>query len=418
MKRVYLFVLCVTLIFAQEAVTKIEIGRKTESILVTLFEDLPQRIEVFITADSTYIVEATYKDQKIIQRLASDEYHELLTSEPPKHVVLENAWVPYLLGQTSLGLCVYSWSLPLALGLEGDGAAAVGLFTPIVYASIQYAWAKGRRISRATADGASMGGIEGAVHGGLLFLSERTIFPFSLAENIVDTYLGQTVGFTSGMYQRKFNHCFYGYYHYAAVRTLIVDWDDWEGGDDVAHMGSLVSLGEGYASLLLSKNVEYLTDGDALFELRTALMGAEAIPLLLATFDLHRDEQSDERIYAATSLAGHILGYRFGLGLSRRYDLSQAGGTYMWLLPYLAHGATAGLGVLIDSEGFWKTYPTIFLLTDFSLTYVFYKGFAEEAIEIGNSDVPRFNISVNPLCFVLNSELARRVPFLSFSYRF
>lgn len=418
MKKVFLFVLLITLIFAQEAITKIKIDRKTESILAALFEKLPERIEVFMTVDSTYIVEATYKDQKMIQELTPDEYRELQAQEPTEYVIFENARVPYLIGQTSFGLFLYSWSLPMALGLEDRGAAVVGLFTPIVYATAQYAWSKGRRISGGTAYGAFLGGVEGAVHGGLLFKSVRGIFPVSLTENIVDNVLGQTMGFTSGMFQRKFNHCYYGYYHYATVKTLVADWDNWEGGDDVAQLGTVASLGEGYASLFLSKNAEYLTYGDALFELRTAVMGAEVIPLLLATYDLHREEQSDERIYAAVSLAGHVLGYGLGLRLTRSHDLSGAAGIMMWIVPYLAHATTAGFGVLVDSEGFWKTYPTIFLLTDLSLTYLSYKAFAEEATAIGTLDAPKFNISINPMCFVLKDEHAHRVPFLTFSYRF
>jgi len=418
MKKSFLLVLLFTIIFAQKAVTKIKIDRRTESVLTTLFEELPERIEVFMTADSTYIVEATYKNQKLVQELTPDGYRELLTQEPTEYVILENARVPYLLGQTSLGLFLYSWSIPLALGFEDKGAGVVGLFTPIVYATVHYAWSKGRRISGGTAYGAFLGGLEGAVHGGLLSKSEHGIFPVSLAENIVDNVLGQSMGFTPGMYQRKFNHCYYGYYHYAAVKTLVADWDEWEGGDDVMQLGTVASLGEGYLSLILSKNAEYLTYGDALFELRTAVIGSELMPLLLATYDVHREEQSDERIYAAISLAGHALGYGLGLRLTRSHDLSGAAGMMMWIVPYLAHATTAGFGVLIDSEGFWKTYPAIFLVTDLSLTYLSYKAFAEKETRIGRLDAPKFNIAVNPMCFVFKDDATHRIPFLTFSYRF
>jgi hypothetical protein len=418
MKKSFLFVVLVTLVSAQVTITRITISRKTESILTTLFEKLPERIEVFITSDSTYIIEATYKNQKMIQELTATEYRDLLAKKPPKLVILKNARVPYLLGQTSLGLFLYSWSLPVALELEDKNAAVVGLFTPLVYASIQYAWAKGRGISGGTAVGALMGGLEGVAHGALLFKSEKAIFPFSLSENIVDNVLGQTMGFTPGMHQRKFNHCFYGYYHYAALKTLVSDWDVWDDVEDIARIGTVLSLGEGYTSLLLSRSAEYLTYGDALFELRTAVMGAEIVPLILATFDLHREEQSDERIYAATSLVGHGLGYVLGQKLARRYNLSGAAGTMMWILPYLAHGATAGLVVLTESEGLAKSYPAIFLTMDLALTYFSYKVFAEKATEIGKVDVPNFNITVNPLCFVLKDKDARGIPFLTVSYKF
>ena len=170
--------------------------------------------------------------------------------------------------------------------------------------------------------------------------------------------------------------------------------------------------------LFRTKNAEYLTYGDALSELPPAVIGAEVIPVIRATLDLHRDEQSDERLYAVTSLLGHGLGYALGLKLSKSHDLSGTAGIMIWVLPYLAHGATAGLVVLTESEGFARTYPTIFLAMDLALTYFCYKTFAEKATKIGKVDIPNFNIAVNPMCFVLKDKSARRVPFLTVSYRF
>ncbi len=418
MKKSFLLVVFITLVFAQEAITKIKIDRRTESILSALFEELPQRIDVFITSDSTYIVEGIYANQKAVHKLTPSEYHDLLKKEPAEMVTLENTRVSYLIGQTSLGLFLYSWAVPLGLGLEDKGAAVIGLFTPLIYASVHYGLTGGRRISGGAAYGAFMGGIEGAAHGGLLFKSEKGILPVSLSENILDNVLGQTMGFTPGMFQRKFNHCCYGYYHYAALKTFVVDWDDWDDLWDIAQIGTAVSLAEGYTSLLLSKNSENLTYGDALFELRTAVKGAEIIPLIITTFDLHREEQTDERIYAATSLVGHGLGYALGSRLTRQYDLSGAASTLIWILPYLAHGATGGLVVLTESEGFAKSYPAIFLTMDLALTYVCYNTFAEKATTIGKTDGPNFNIMVNPMCFVLKDKGAQGVPLLMVSYRF
>jgi len=277
------------------------------------------------------------------------------------------------------------------------------------------------RVSGGAALGAYLGGIEGAVHGGVAFQSERAIFPVSLAENLADFALGQKMGFTPGMFQRKFNHCFYGYYHYVAGRTLAVGWENddvWEDSDDIAVIGTALSVLEGYTSLFLSRHSENLTYGDALFELRTAIIGAELVPLLMATYDLHREEQSNERIYAATSLAGYGLGYWLGRKLSRDYDLSGAAGVFTWLIPYLAHSATGGLIVLTESEDLARSYPAIFLAMDLPLTYFCYKIFAERSTKYSSADAPNFNVAVNPAYFLIKDRSQQNVPIVSVSYRF
>ncbi len=421
MKRVLLLCVLVTLVFAQETLTRIKIDRPTQGKLATLFEELPERIELYLTADSIYIVEATYADRRMVEELTADEYQTLLKTSPAKMVILENARLPHLIGQTLHGLGLYSWSLPLALGMEDMGAVTIALFTPLVYTSAVFSLTSRMRVSGGAALGAYLGGIEGAVHGGVVFQSEKAIFPVSLAENLADFALGQKMGFTPGMFQRKFNHCFYGYYHYFAGRTLAVGWENddvWEDSDDFAVIGTALSVLEGYTSLFLSRHSENLTYGDALFELRTAIIGAELVPLLMATYDLHREERSDERIYAATSLAGYGLGYLLGRKLSRDYDLSGTAGVFTWLIPYLAHSATGGLIALTESEGLARSYPAIFLAIDLPLTYFCYKIFAERSTKYSSADVPNFNVAVNPAYFLIKDRSQQNVPIVSVSYRF
>jgi hypothetical protein len=311
--------------------------------------------------------------------------------------------------------------LPIALGTEDETGIAIGLFTPLVYTSFVYVTTANTRISRGAAEGALLGGLAGAVHGGLLFQSERTVFPVSIAENLTDFALGQKMGFTDGMFQRKFNHCIYGYYHYLAGKTLAVGWEDddvWEDGDDIARFGTALSMMEGYAALFLSKNDDYLTYGDATFELRTAIIGAEFVPLIMATFDLHREEMTDERIYAATSLAGFGLGYIWGRKLSRDYDLSEGAASMTWLIPYLAHTATGGLIALTESEDLARTYPVIFLAMDLPLTYICYKTFAQKPTEYGSADTRRFDVAFNPAFFMLRGRTKGNIPLVAVSYYF
>ncbi|MBN1695371.1 hypothetical protein JW879_08225 [candidate division WOR-3 bacterium] len=422
MKRFLLLMMPAIMVFAQETYIQVKADRKIESNLVKHFDSLPERIDVFMTSDSTYIIEAIYRNKKLVKKMASAEYHSLTLETPSKMVTLEDAKISFLVGQTFHGLSIYSWSLPVMFS-EGDwseGQAAIALLTPLIYTSTCFLLTKDRRISSGAAYGSFLGGIEGAFHGGYILKSEKGIFPGSLAENILDFTLGQNMNFTPAMYQRKFNHCLYGYYHYYSTRTLFGGRNLWGDPYDLIQLGTILSLAEGYTSLFMSKDAENLTFGDALFELRTSTIGAEALPLILWTIDLHRNENSDERVYAALTLVGHGAGYLWGHKLSRDNDLPGAAGVMTWLLPYLAHAATGGIAVLVDKEGFLDTYPTIFLTMDVLLTSICYKAFAKKSLDIGKADIPNFNMSVNPMCFVLKdkNKTFENMPFITFSYNF
>ncbi len=420
MKKLVILMLLAVVVFAQETMTKVNLDRRAENNLVTLFEKLPQDIEVFVTSDSIYIIEAAYPGNKIIKKLTASEYRSLIVRIPAERVILEDAQLPYVIGQTIHGISLYSWSLPLALGMDDwESALSLGLLMPLLYSTGSYLFTKDMRVSGGAAYGSFLGGIEGAWHGGLFFESERAIFPVSLAENVLDFTLAQKMGLTSGMYQRKFNHCVYGYYHYTAFKTLFNS-DGWTDEGEFLQVSTLLSVGEGYASLFLSRDAEDLTLGDALFELRAASIGAEALPLLLATYDIHRNVDIDERIYAGLSLLGHGAGYLLGNKLSRDYDLSGSGGVMIWLLPYLAHGFTASLTFLSDSEGLSNSYPAIFLSTDIILTYAYYKAFAKKPLKMGKADAPHFNMALNPIGLICKdkNKSFENMPFLMFSYRF
>jgi hypothetical protein len=422
-KKIFFLMMVATIVFAQESLTKVKTDRKIESNLSTLFETLPERIEVFVTSDSTYIIEAFYPDKKLVKRMTSTEYRDLVVQKPSKMVTLENAQISYLIGQSLLGLGLYSWSLPVAISDDYDeGTLTMALLTPLLYTTSCFMFTRGRRISSGAAYGSFLGGIEGAFHGGLIFKSVRGVFPFSLGENILDFTLGQNMGFTPAMYQRKFNHCSYGYYHYFTVMNLFgeEDFDIWDIDFGDLQLSALLSLAEGYTSLYLSRNSGNLTFGDALFELRLSAMGAQALPLVLTTIDRNRDEWSDEKVYAGLSLLGHCVGYLWGYKFTRDYDLPGAAGVMVWILPYLAHATTGGLALLSDSETFFDYYPVIYLGTDILLTFVCYKAFVRKSTDVGKADIPNFNISINPMCFMFKDKDKNfgKMPFLSFSYNF
>jgi hypothetical protein len=424
-KKYFFLMMVAVVFFAQETLTKVKIDRRIETNLSSLFEALPERIEVFVTSDSTYIVEAFFPDKKSVKRMTSAEYRDLIVRKPAKLVTIESAQISYLVGQTFIGLALYSWSLPVMFSEDdfSEGMVTLGLLTPLLYTSSIFLATSHRRISSGAAYGSFLGGIEGAFHGGIIFNSGRGVFPVSLTENMLDFTLGQKMGFTPAMYQRKFNHCAYGYYHYFAANILFTGEDVWGNDEDIMQIGTLLSLGEGYSSLFFSRNAENLTFGDALFELRMSAMGAEALPLILATIDSYREgSNTDDRVYAGLSLLGHCVGYLCGYKFTRDYDLPGAAGVMVWILPYLAHATTGGLVLLSDSEGFSDAYPAIYLGTDILLTFACYKAFAKKSTDVGKADIPNFNISINPMCFMFKDKDKdknfSKMPFLSFSYNF
>jgi hypothetical protein len=428
MKKILLILLAGILLFGQvEILNKVKIDRRTESLLARRFESLPNHVELYLTADSIYVAEAYYENQKVSLRFSADEYQEMLKIQAGQ-VILENARIPYLIGQTALGMGLYSWSLPVTI-FTGSGSdlttdkarLATGLFTPFIYSGALFFLTRNTRISSGAAYGSFLAGIEGAVHGGLMFNSGRAIFPGSMVENWVDFTLGQRGGFTPGMFQRKFNHTLFAYGHVLAIEALTMGFVSNRNyfDDNIRRISTGLSLVEGYGSLFLSRNAQDLTYGDALFELRTAIIGSQTIPLILLSFDLYNGTNSiNEKIYSATALAGFAAGYYLGYKFTAKNDLSGASGFFTYLIPYLAHGLTAGTGVLISKESFTKAYPIIFSVVDIGLTAYVYKSMAKPQTQLGMREKGNFNFYLNPAPLFTKNEVIRSMPIAGFQYNF
>jgi hypothetical protein len=190
-------------------------------------------------------------------------------------------------------------------------------------------------------------------------------------------------------------------------------------------IGTGLSLCEGYASLYLSRNAQDLTYGDALFELRTMMIGSQTIPLILLSVDLWTGGNSaiDNRIYSATALAGFAAGYYLGYKLTSKYDLSGPSGIFTYLIPYLAHGLTAGIGTIINSGEstdyfYWKAYPIIFSIVDIGLTAYVYKSMAKPQTQVGMRERSNFNFYLNPAPLFTRNEVIRSMPIAGFQYNF
>lgn len=431
MKKLMLILLTGAILFAQtEVLTRVKTDRRVQSVLAQRFETLPDRVELYVTADNTYVAEAFYENQKITLRLTAEEYREILQNQAGPVTIMENSRIPYLIGQSALSIGVYSWSLPTTIFSQENNEVtidrarlAIGLFTPFVYSGALFLLTRNTRISSGAAYGSFMAGIEGAAHGGLLFNTGRTVLPGSLVENFTDFYLGQRFGFTPGMFQRKFNHSLFAYGHLLAG-YILAGQEDELGEPGFRQIGTGLSLAEGYGSLYFSRNAQDLTYGDALFELRTMMIGSQTIPLILASVDLWNGASSiDNRIYSATALAGFVAGYYLGYKLTAKYDLSGPSGIFTFLIPYLAHGLTAGTGTLINSGVssdyfYWKAYPIIFSVVDIGLTAYVYKSMAKPQTRVGMRERGNFNFYLNPAPLFTKNEVIRSMPIAGFQYNF
>jgi hypothetical protein len=431
MKKIFLILLTGALLFGQtEILNKIRIDRRTESLLARRFESLPNRVELYITADSIYVAEAYYENQKVSMRFSATEYREMLKTQASQ-VILENARTPYLIGQSALSIGLYSWSLPIAIfsGNQSSNAVdrarmATTFFTPFVYSGTLFLLSRNTRISSGAAYGSFLAGIEGAAQGGMLFNSGRTVFSGSIVENFTDFYLGQRCGLTPGMFQRKFNHTVFAYGHLLAVYELTGMEDDLD-RPGFRQIGAGLSLVEGYTSLYFSRNAQDLSYGDALFELRTSMLGSEAIPLILLSIDFYNGTSSsiDKKIYSGTALAGFVVGYYIGYKLTAKYDISGPSGIFTYLIPYLAHGLSLGTGALIDPDfnsgsSYWRAYPIIFDVVDIGLTAYVYKSMAKPQTQVGMRERGNFNFYLNPAPLFAKNEILRKMPICGVQYHF
>jgi len=393
------------LLFPSEKVQvwkKIKTDKKTLTSLFSLFEKKPENVEIFLYQDSIYVVKGDYKKYVEIFYLSPKELKKVCATSKGIIVPVENANVPFILGQTIVGLGIYSWAFPwFLLGEVEDYKifTAMGLFTPLIWFGVAGGISKGNTISYGSAYGSFLGSIEGAFHGELIFDSPRAVFPVSLTENLLALYLGQKYLLSPAVFQRKFNHFIYGYYHYTMVKLLFTD----EVFTDLDNrIASALSLTESYLSIALSKDVEYLSWGDALFELRTSLIGAELLPSILLTLEnIKEDFEIPDEWYALSSLLGHGAGYYIGYELSKKYDISLATGLLSYLIPSLAHGFSAGLGILMESSEYWKFYPLIFIGGEIILTTYIYKAFS---IRLPKETEEKRGVIIYPLLYAAKPE--------------
>ncbi len=341
--------------------------------LQQLFPSQPDTLQVYQTGSHQYWIEALYPQEKLVWKLSAREYRRFLAGLPLDTTRTIDR-LAYVGGQTVVALSIYPWAVPTALTPEAEdptrGAVALGLISPLLWSvgSAVYAWRAPVTLAQGYAG--FWGGVIGAFHGGNIINSARGCFLGSVTGNLLNQYLARRYDLSLGAIQRLANGQIYGYYHYLMLESLLHL--TFEAGSLVPHrIATTLSVAEGYADLFLSRNDATLTLGDALFELRTAIIGGELLPALLLSYDLARDTLSSPRLYAGLSLAGNAAGMVLGRYLSRRYDLSVPGALLTYLVPSLAHTFTSGLMVLLRPDP--AVYPVLFIGTEVGITALTYR---------------------------------------------
>ncbi len=403
---------------------EVKVQDNIKTNFLDLFPEKPAKISFYEFSDSVskkILIISYYKNHVNIKTIDYDEFQRRLTLPILYHRVYENRRVEYLIGQTLLGVGVYSWSLPIFIfrsEATDDNTERIrtgtGFIFPFFYFGANFFLTNGKNISSSQAYGSFGGGVAGLFHGLFLFNDVKWVFPVSIAENFLDNYLCWSFNLTPGIYQRKLNHNIYGYYHYYISKTLFTN--DFEIRDVDNTISSIISLIEGYSSVFMSKSKKNISYGDALFEIRTTAVGSEIIPALLWTYDNFNNSDVKPRTYAAASLLGHFAGYWLGDKLTKENEISLTTAILTYLIPSLAHLFTAGVLALSNSDNFLKAYPTIFMITDAGLTYIVYKTFKDLGTETSN-ELNNLNFGFNLKPEKVNNRMIAN-PQIFFGIRF
>ena len=341
--------------------------------LAQAFPGQPDTVRVYQTPDRRYWVEAQYPDRRLILQLSPANYQRLLAGLPPITVRPVDR-LAYVAGQTIVALTVYPWAVPAALTPENEppseAAVALGMLSPLFWAGASALYAWHTPVTFAQGYAGLWGGLWGAFHGGNWVRSARGSLWGSLTGNLLSQFLVWRYQIPAAAVQRFANSQAYGYYHYLMLEGLF-QWQ-FEAESSVPHrLATTLSIAEGYADLFLSRHDTTLTLGDALFELRLAIIGGEFLPALILSYDLARDTLSSKRVYSGASLVGHVAGLALGRYLSRQYNLSVPGALLTYLVPGLAHSFTGGLMLLLRPDP--AVYPVLFIGTEVGITALAYR---------------------------------------------
>ena len=388
-----ILVLAGLLVFNPEGPTvlrKIQPTLEHYNAAIKVFSEEPESLVFFIDQKGNYWVEGIYPDKKVVYVISPSDLKKIAVGVPMAGIGGGDFRALHILNQAILGLTVYSWALPRTLNFSDNRfSIMLGLSTPLIWFGINVSMTTNKTVTAAKAYAGLLGGFGGVVHGWTLFDSPRGVFPVSIAENLFDQYLATKLSLTPGIIQRKFNFGATGYYHAFLLSKFL-------NKSLEPPIRAIFSIAESYTALFLSKYAKYLTFGDALFELRLSILGAEAGPMILWSVN----PDAPQKLFLTTSAVGLTLSQILGMQLSRKYDLSLTAAALNFILPYLVHSAIVGVGIFFIPETLWRYYPLVYITADGYLSWKMYQMFRKPAKHKKTSSLkisPFFGFSrINP----------------------
>ncbi len=303
----------------------------------------------------------------------------------------------HTISQTLLGFSLYSWSFPSLFELKGNAAGAVGLLTPVAW--FGYSLYSAKNISYPEALAGFLGGISGALQGYYVVSDVKGVFPLSMTSNFLDLYIVRKTGIYPGIIFRKSVNSYNSFYEANMLNLIITGRGLSENGMRGA---ALYSLLKSYGTFLLFRNSKNVTEGDALFEAKLQILGAEFLPLIL------HNVQMEGQVRALTSFLGYAAGYGVGLKLSEDRDLSFGNALIIAFSPALASSLVGGL-TLLFTEDIPDEMLSLYPVVDLGLTYLLYRNFSRR--EYLSPSSMRINISPMVDVFAKNYGISFNLKF-------
>ncbi|MEO0113093.1 MAG: hypothetical protein ABIK80_03965 [candidate division WOR-3 bacterium] len=280
----------------------------------------------------------------------------------------------FIASEVVLGIGIYSWTLPLGLGLKDRLAVALGLWTPAI------SFFASSRVRKVKASGTPLqsffGGISGVWRGAWLNpvwnpnnkINEYTLpLIFSLTENIGGYFLSEKLKFGVEDAWRYLNFNILGISHSVFIQLLTIKYYDERDLPKFKywfHLYAFLPALEGYCGSIILSKEKNITFGDAFCELEYARLGITSPIAFLGGMELLTNKDFfNKNSVALSSLLGSCLGYYFGYKMSKERDLSLGKALLVSFAPRMIEGIILGTVVLIASENWDRTKWGITLIT-------------------------------------------------------
>ncbi len=431
---------CFTFIHADDMLCPLDSLKKINSIdrnlanRLSLFTEYKEFIQarLFQASPDSFLLEIEYKQQNQLYRktkvLKQSEYEQLLGDFRSKYQLSLNSEdlldqdgrIILIVGYGVNSLAYYSWSIPLALNL--DGSTFAGAYTLLTGGTILAAMSltKKKEVTIAEANLSLAFSQRGILHG---FLLEFIITDEPSNDMLL---LNSLVSVGEGLYAYKYavnQKLTEGeaasiriHHDFLLTETGALLW--MTNNSEIFNKKSALTLligscaGGAYLGKQISEKINF-TAGDAIVLQNAWSLGAS---IALSTGVVG---EASEKGYVSLYAAGAIAGLLGGEYMADRYDLSRADGSYLTLSTWSGGLIGYGTSLLIQGDrpdaGQYKTRATLAALG--SLTGFGLYTYRIESKKISSKKPVTF-FEVIPALIVDNSENKKKMPLAGIEIHF